>query len=101
MYCNIGKKIKGLAVFFCVIGIIAQIILGIVCILVGNGLLSALANSYPALRQITSGTVTAGGIVVMVIGSIITWISTWLLYGYGELIDKVCDIEDGMYYMKR
>ena len=41
------------------------------------------------------------GIFVIVIGSIVTWISTWLLYGYGELIDKVSNIEEEMYYIRR
>lgn len=101
MYRNIGKKIKGLAIFFCVIGVVAQVILGIIFIFTGTALLNVAANSYPELKQIAPSTVTAAGIAVMVIGAIITWISTWLLYGYGELIDKVCDIEDSMYYMKR
>ena len=32
------------------------------------------------------------GIVVFFIGSLFAWIFSWLLYGYGELIDKTCDM---------
>ena len=34
------------------------------------------------------------GIVVFLIGSLIAWISSWLIYGYGELIDKMSDIAE-------
>jgi hypothetical protein len=33
------------------------------------------------------------GLLVMVVGPIIAWVSSWLLYGFGELIDKASDIE--------
>ena len=32
-------------------------------------------------------------IILLFVGPIVAWISSWLLYGFGELIDKVCDIE--------
>lgn len=27
------------------------------------------------------------------LGPVIAWVSSWLLYGFGELIDKTCEIE--------
>lgn len=33
------------------------------------------------------------GWVLILAGPIVTWISMWFLYGFGELIDKVSDIE--------
>ena len=74
MYDNIGSKIKSLAkVIFC-IGVILCLLGGI-----------ALIGTLPDLWFI--------GLLVMIIGPITSWISTWLLYGFGELIDKACDIE--------
>ena len=33
------------------------------------------------------------GLLVMVVGPIVAWVSSWFLYGFGELIDKASDIE--------
>ena len=33
------------------------------------------------------------GILTLCFGPIVAWISTFILYGFGELIDKTCDIE--------
>lgn len=74
MYDNIGGKIKGLAKATFAIGAIAAAITGI-----------ALMTSDGDLAFI--------GLLVLFTGPIAAWISSWLIYGFGELIDKVCDIE--------
>ena len=33
------------------------------------------------------------GCIVMFGGVLVAWVSSWLLYGFGELVDKTCDIE--------
>lgn len=67
MFDNVGSKIKALASFFCWGGIIASIIGGIILIGLDEDLIFA-------------------GIVVIVIGSLLSWISSFVLYGFGELV---------------
>lgn len=73
MYDDIGMKIKGLAkIMFYLESILIMII--------------ALPIAYEADALLL-------GIIIVIIGMILAWISTFLLYGFGELIDKACDIE--------
>ncbi len=71
MFDNIGGKIKGLAKVLFWIEAISAVIAGLVTVEVTEGfsLLFALA------------------------GILVAWISSWFLYGFGEIIDKLCDIE--------
>ena len=84
MFDNIGGKIKGLAKFFCWLGIIASVIGGIAIIVAG-----AQMNSY--YYSYSSSVITTAilsGIAVMVFGSLISWIGSFLLYGFGQLVDN-------------
>lgn len=74
MYDNIGGKIKVLAKVIFIIEAIAAAITGI-----------ALMATDEYLLPI--------GFLVMIAGPIVAWISSWLLYGFGELIEKTCQIE--------
>lgn len=74
MYDNIGGKIKGLAKATVFVGAIAGVITGI-----------AIGGSDEDMVPF--------GLLVMVVGPIVAWVSSWLLYGFGELVDKACDIE--------
>ncbi|MBQ4648006.1 MAG: hypothetical protein IJB76_02460 [Clostridia bacterium] len=74
MYDNIGGKIKGLAKIIFVVEAIVAIITG-----------SVIMDSDNDLFLV--------GLLVMVMGGIVAWVSTWLLYGFGELIDKTSAIE--------
>lgn len=76
MYKNIGKKIKGLAKVLFIVEAIVVVLTGVIII--------SLARDY---------TIFLVGMLVLIIGPIVAWISSWLLYGFGELIDKTCDIE--------
>ena len=82
MYSNIGKKLKGLAKALFIIDTIAVIIIGIA--LVGIGLLYYRILQYRFF--------IFGGIAAIVIGPVLSWISSWFLYGFGELIDKTSTI---------
>jgi len=75
MYDNIGGKIKGLAKVIAVLGIIAAIVTGF------------------ALMTINEDVFFVIGLVITVLGSIVAWISCFVLYGFGELVDKACNIE--------
>lgn len=74
MYDNIGGKIKGLAKALFIVAAIAEVITGI-----------ALMASDEEL--------IVYGLLVMVVGPIIAWVSSWLLYGFGEIIEKLTKIE--------
>ena len=68
MFNNIGGKIKGFAKLICALGIIASIIGGVA--IIGSGWLAIF------------------GILTAIVGSLSAWIGTWVLYGFGELIDQ-------------
>ena len=73
MYSNIGQKIKNLAGFLIVCGIIASVIGAIVLWVTTN--------------------LVWNGFIVLVCGIFISWAGTLTLYGFGELITKATDIE--------
>ncbi len=68
MFNNISKKIKSLAQILCWAGIICSLVSGIVIIATGD--LAFL------------------GFVVIVIGSLLSWVSSFTLYGFGQLIEN-------------
>lgn len=72
MYSKIGAKIKTLAVVCCIIESILAAIAGIVL------------SSYGNLGL---------GTLVLILGPTVAYLFSLLLYGFGELIDKVCNIE--------
>ena len=72
MYDNIGEKIKVVAVAGCILGIIASLIVGIP--LISN------ADRY-------NPTATMGWVIIIV-GSLASWLGSFCLYGFGELIEK-------------
>lgn len=78
MFDNIGKKIKSLASILCWVGIIAYVIAAIIMIAIG-------VDEYDGL--------TAFGVILLFVGPLMSWISSFFMYGFGELIDKACDIE--------
>ncbi len=71
MYNNIGKKIKALAKVCCWIGIIAAVISGIVVMVAGYDEIFILI-----------------GLLVMVAGGVLSWVSSFVLYGFGQLVDN-------------
>lgn len=69
MFDNIGGKIKGLAMMFCWIGILSCIFIGIAIILIDEDL-------------------AALGLIVALAGSFFSWSGSFLLYGFGQLIEN-------------
>ena len=67
MYDNIEKKIKGLAKVLFIAGILASILLGIIFIATDMLIL---------------------GLVLIFVGLPLSLISSWLIYGFGELIER-------------
>jgi len=69
MFDNIGGKIKKLASVITGLGITGSVIVGII--------LMALAEELVLM-----------GIIIAVVGSISSWIGSFLLYGFGELVEN-------------
>ena len=78
MFSNVGGKIKKLAVVLCILGIIASIAYAIVCF--------TNSNRYQNL--------TLYGILTLVGGCLLSWIGSFFVYGFGELIDRASSIDD-------
>ena len=73
MFDNIGGKIKTLAKVVCWIGIIACIITGIV-------------------QMATDEDLVLAGILTAVVGSLLSWVSSFVLYGFGQLVENSDEI---------
>lgn len=69
MFNNIGGKIKGLAEIICVIGIIASIYIGM------------------------KSVIMIQAVMIIVGGSLISWIGSFTLYGFGELIETAAEMK--------
>lgn len=81
MFDDIGGKIKKLAVIICWLGIISSVIMGIIIIC------SADTESYYGYHR-TNGWIVFIGFVYMGLGALFSWIGSFVLYGYGEMIDN-------------
>jgi hypothetical protein len=88
MYPNIGGKIKMLAKVWAWLGIIASVGLAIAQLVTINRAPYGMADQGLSLMSI----LTAVGIVIA--GTLISWVSSWALYGFGELIAKVSEIAE-------
>lgn len=77
MFDNIGSKIKNLAQGVCFIGIACSVICGISFLAIDEDLFLV-------------------GLLVAVIGALCSWLGTFLLYGFGELIERVTSIDEKM-----
>ncbi len=73
---RIGKKIKG---FVKVLFYLQVIVYGVLALF--------LAISIAPIGILI-------GLLIFIVGSLVAWISSWMLYGYGELIDKTTDIAE-------
>ena len=81
MFDNIGGKIKGLAKFNFGLGMSGSIIFGVMCL---SAIMRDSANAVMAFIV---------GLLICFGGTLVSWISSFTLYGFGELIEKTCLIE--------
>ncbi len=80
MYNNIGDKIKSVAKTVGIVGIVLSIIIGIF--------------TYISLGVLIGGGGVIIGVAIMVGGSIASWLSTWILYSWGDIVDNVQQINE-------
>ena len=74
LYENIGGKIKSYAKWVFIIEAICAVITGIAMIGTGDMILY--------------------GILTLVLGPVIAWVGSWILYAFGEIVEKTCYNED-------
>ena len=75
MFNNIGKKIKSYAKWVCFCGIGASIVGGL-------SLLTEANNTGEFIICLLIG------LVVMAVGGFISWVSSFTVYGFGQLVDN-------------
>ena len=75
LYKNIGGKIKSWAKWIFIIEAISAIIAGFVLLFADDSLILF-------------------GLLTLVCGPFVAWVGSWVLYGFGELIEKTCDNEN-------
>ena len=107
MYKKIGKKIKDLAkaiflveAIFIALGVIGSTVALIIMGLSG----SVFLFDYFAIEEIgvfeivvivlVLIAIVLLAVAIFAIAAYFAYMSTWLLYAFGELVDKICDIEE-------
>ncbi len=80
MYDNIGKKVQGLAKALAIIGSILYVIFAIILIAIDESLILL-------------------GFLFMIIGPLVCCISSWTLYGFGEIIETVNKVAHYNYHI--
>lgn len=107
MFNFIGKKIKALSWVLFIIGILYSIFSGIAFIYTS---LTSVAtfNSLSNIEVQDSATsvlviilMVIVGILIMAIGSIVSWISVFCLYGFGEIVDKITDMREDLHKLRK
>jgi len=84
IFSEVGDKIKGFSKFLFIICTIASIIMAIVIFINSSD------NSYNDDESITNAVAWC----YLLIGPIASYLSSLLLYGFGELINRICNIEE-------
>ena len=98
MFNNIGKKIKVLAMVICVIGIIGSVVWDILYWITYSKAIQS-AHYYGYYSSSGSGAgfgAVLVGILIPILGTLFSWIGSFFMYGYGQLIEKT---EENNYYL--
>lgn len=90
MFDNIGNKIKDLAIFICWIGIGVSVVIGMILLVMGS---SAADSRYT--EDAAPGFYIAG-FAVAAVGSLLSWVGSFFMYGFGELIEDTQKIRESI-----
>ena len=82
MFNEIGKKIKVLAKLFFILEVITLVVVSI-------------------LLMISNRNFVFPGIMIMLIGSLVAWITACFAYGFGELIDKTSEMAHNTHLLEK
>ena len=95
MFKNIGKKIKILAKVLCWIGIVMGAIAGVTMFILA-GVESSRRNGYYYYSSSNVGLYVGLGFTFLIVYPLLSWISTWLLYSWGETVENVQKIKESI-----
>ena len=97
LWNNVGLKIKVLAKILAILGMIVYAVIGIGLIVAG---IVAKDQSFEiALGEATFEVAIGGlsmiiaGAVIIIVGFLVCWIGSWMVYAYGDMADKLNSIE--------
>ena len=86
MFNNIGKKIKVLAEVLSVSGILITVGLGLYYI----ASYIVLSDYYRSQNL----SMLISGIIIIIVGPMVSWAGGFFAYGFGELVDATCEIRN-------
>lgn len=92
MYKNIGKKIKILAKVLAIVLSVITVTMGVYMIIKYNDPIVADAVGY-IYNASYKATVIIVAVIVVILAVALNWVSSWILYGFGELIDNTTAIK--------
>ena len=101
MFQNIGHKIKMLAIIICVCGIFFSLVSGAFLILAGIFSVREPLMGPGQSFYVPGGVFIAAGILTMIFGSLFSWLSTFFMYGYGQMVDNTDRIEQHLQNLER
>jgi hypothetical protein len=87
MYGNIGEKIKMLAKILAMICAALSVLTGIILLIVG-----IVANTNSSWGHSPGTALIWAGIVYILLGPLVSWICSFFMYGFGELISKTAEV---------
>lgn len=92
MFNNIGKKIKTLAKIICWIGIIGGLAAGLALIALGAAGSGITVENNGSTAFVSGLVLIIVGIVLMVVLPLLAWVSSFTLYGFGEMVESTSEI---------
>lgn len=91
MFNNIGHKIQVLAKVLCWIGIICWVITGLALMAGGSSMTHQLTGSYVTASSAAGVLVS---IVTIIVGVLVSWIGSLVLYAFGQLVEDTHAIRE-------
>ena len=93
MFRNIGKKIKTLAKVICWLGIIGGVLSGLAIIATGAAGIGLNVSNGISTNYVSAAGLIVLGVVMLVVIPLLSWLSSFMLYGFGEMVDSVSDLK--------
>ncbi len=85
MFNHIGRKIKTWAKIQCWIGIILCVIAGVSFITAGEVPIQQTVGSTIITTTVQGPLI---GALIIVLGSLLSWIGSWITYGFGSVVEN-------------
>ena len=93
MFRNIGKKIKTLSKILCWLGIIGGVLSGLALIAAGAAGIGLNVSDGISTNYVSAAALIILGVVMLVVLPLLSWLSGFMLYGFGEIVDSVSELK--------